>query len=158
MSNAINTRRKYTKEFKLKVVREYLEGQTLSQLSRLYGISTSTLGTWFTTFKDEVEDEVKEEIVETREEILEKALEGFDKREDVGEVVVKTVSSNCGTVVDKKTLELAEKDAEIERLSKIVDQQQDVIETLKSQLNAFGEKDKEILEVATTLLGLVYNR
>lgn len=158
MSNAINTRRKYTKEFKLKVVREYLEGQTLSQLSRLYGISTSTLGTWFTTFKDEVEAEVKSEVVETREEILEKALEGLDRREDVGEVVVATVSSTSGAVVDKKALELAEKDAEIERLNKIVDQQQNVIEMLKSQLNAFGEKDKEILEVATTLLRLVYNR
>ena len=146
MSNAINTRRKYTKEFKLKVVREYLEGQTLSQLSRLYGISTSTLGTWFTTFKEEVEDEVKLETVETREEILEKALEGIDKRDDIG--VIKD-----GLRDEKDELE-----AEIERLSKIVDQQQNVIEALKSQLNAFGEKDKEILEVATTLLGLVYNR
>lgn len=146
MSNAINTRRKYTKEFKLKVVREYLEGQTLSQLSRLYGISTSTLGTWFTLFKEEVEDEVKEEIVETREEILEKALEGFDRRDGV--VVIN----------DELKDEKDELEAEIERLNKIVDQQQNVIEMLKSQLNAFGEKDKEILEVATTLLGLVYNR
>lgn len=146
MSNAILPRRKYTKEFKLKVVREYLEGQTLSQLSRLYGISTSTLGTWFTTFKDEVEAEVKSEVVETREEILEKALEGFDRRDGV--VVI-----NDGLRDEKDELE-----AEIERLNKIVDQQQNVIEMLKSQLNAFGEKDKEILEVATTLLGLVYNR
>lgn len=146
MSNAINTRRKYTKEFKLKVVREYLEGQTLSQLSRLYGISTSTLGTWFTTFKDEVEAEVKEEIIETREEILEKALEGFDRRDGV--VVIN----------DELKDEKDELEAEIERLSKVVDQQQNVIEMLKSQLNDFGEKDKEILGVATTLLRLVYNR
>lgn len=146
MSNAINTRRKYTKEFKLKVVREYLEGQTLSQLSRLYGISTSTLGTWFTLFKEEVEDEVKPEVVETREEILEKALEGFDKRDDIG------------VIKDGLKDEKDELGAEIERLNKVVDQQQNVIEMLKSQLNAFGEKDKEILEVATTLLGLVYNR
>ena len=146
MSNAILPRRKYTKEFKLKVVREYLEGQTLSQLSRLYGISTSTLGTWFTLFKEEVEDEVKPEVVETREEILEKALEGFDKRDDIG------------VIKDGLKDEKDELGAEIERLNKVVDQQQNVIEMLKSQLNAFGEKDKEILEVATTLLGLVYNR
>lgn len=146
MSNAINTRRKYTKEFKLKVVREYLEGQTLSQLSRLYGISTSTLGTWFTLFKEEVEDEVKSEVVETREEILEKALEGFDRRDGVGVI-------NDGLKDEKDELE-----AEIDRLNKVVDQQQNVIEMLKSQLNDFGEKDKEILGVATTLLRLVYNR
>ena len=137
MSNIVNTRRKYTKEFKLKVVREYLGGQTLSQLSRLYGISTSTLGTWFTLFKEEVENEAKAEVFEAKE------LEAKVEFEEIKEEVVN---------------EKGELEAEIERLNKLIDQQQNVIDMLKSQLNTFGEKDKEILEVATTLLGLVYNR
>ena len=42
-----DTRRKYNKEFKLKVVREHVEGASLTELSKIYDIAPSTLGTWF---------------------------------------------------------------------------------------------------------------
>ena len=58
-----DTRRKYTKEFKVKVVKEHLEGASLTELSRMYGIAPSTIGTWFATLKAEVEQEVKEEEI-----------------------------------------------------------------------------------------------
>ena len=119
-----DTRRKYSKEFKLKVVKEHLEGSTLTELSRIYGIAPSTLGTWFATLKEEVKaDTVEDEIEvmidpdvweemeklrtrnkELEEEVVEKdkAIEGFIKKleelpndvKDVGSWVEKVEELN----------------------------------------------------------------
>lgn len=75
-----DTRRKYSKEFKLKVVKEHVQGQSLTELSKIYDIAPSTLGTWFATMKDEVEAELgKEEDIVVDTDIMEEVQDLKDK-------------------------------------------------------------------------------
>lgn len=54
---AKDSRRTYTKEFKISVVKEYRQGKTLSELAKKYTIPTSTLGTWLKVYENEVIEE-----------------------------------------------------------------------------------------------------
>lgn len=125
-----DTRRKYTREFKLKVVKEHLGGASLTELSKIYDIAPSTLGTWFSTMKEEasatLEEEKKAENISTRqlEELnnevttLKSLLETKDAEISRLNSLLSTLQSNYnGESIPTDTLELIEsKDREISRL------------------------------------------
>ena len=132
-----NSRRKYTKDFKLKVVKEHLEGASLTELSKMYGIAPSTIGTWLATLKDEVEVEEEEvltvvdpDIVAQLEELkaknleLEKRLE--EKNKDIQEL---TKLLNKGVNLEDVT----EKDRVIEEL-------EDQVKELHSKISVIREE------------------
>lgn len=123
-------RRKYSREFKLKVVKEHLEGSTLTELSRVYGIAPSTLGTWFATLKEEVEREVVEEEIEVM----------IDP--DVWEEMEKLRTRNM-----EVEEELLKKDKVIESLTKKVEEQPKNIE----EVSSWVDKVKELNEEKTKL-------
>lgn len=136
-----DTRRKYSKEFKLKVVKEHLEGSTLTELSRIYGIAPSTLGTWFATLKEEVKaDNVEDEIEvmidpdvweemeklrtrnkELEEEVVEKdkAIEGFIKKLEELPNDVKDVGSWVEKV-EELNEEVVRLEEEVKRLHSVI--------------------------------------
>lgn len=136
-----DTRRKYSKEFKLKVVKEHLEGSTLTELSRIYGIAPSTLGTWFATLKEEVKaDTVEDEIEvmidpdvweemeklrtrnkELEEEVVEKdkAIEGFIKKLEELPNDVKDVGSWVEKV-EELNEEVGRLEEEVKRLHSVI--------------------------------------
>lgn len=93
-------RRTYSKEFKFKVVKEHVEGLSLTELSKIYNIAPSTLGTWFANMKDEVEASIsREEDIVVDTDLLEEVQELKD-------------------VIEKLKTQLKERDLEIERLTK----------------------------------------
>lgn len=102
-------RRTYSKEFKLKVVKEHVEGLSLTELSRIYAIAPSTLGTWFANMKDEVEASINKESLNK---------ESLDKEDDiiVDTDLLEEVQGLKDTI-KKLMLQLTERDLEIERLT-----------------------------------------
>ena len=128
-----NSRRKYTKEFKLKVVKEHLEGSTLTELSKIYGIAPSTIGTWFATLKSEVEAGLEEEEVPTETFV------------EVGEV---EKFKEYVEILEKK---LDEKEAEIESLK---DQVEILPEDSRKLYKQLEEKDALINELEASVLEL----
>jgi transposase-like protein len=80
---------KYERTFKLKVVKEFMEGdQSLRQIARQFGISTSAVSIWFNKYSSDLTE--KEKIINvsmTEEEqsafdALQKQMEGLQKKLD----------------------------------------------------------------------------
>lgn len=100
-----DTRRKYSKEFKLKVVKEHVEGLSLTELSKIYDIAPSTLGTWFANMKDEVEASISKESLNKEDDIV----VDTDIMEEV---------QDLKDTIEKLNTQLKERDLEVERLTK----------------------------------------
>lgn len=78
-NNNVSSRRRYTPEFKISVVQEHLSGKTLTELSKKYLIPTSTLGTWTSQLRGEVENP-KDKIQELEDRIKD-LVDELDKRD-----------------------------------------------------------------------------
>lgn len=97
-----DSRRRYTKEFKESVVREHLEGKTLTELSTKYTIPVSTLGTWFSIMKDSVKRDMEKD------------------QESDAPTIPSEVYAEIGelkSIIENLKQEIHEKDKELEKLS-----------------------------------------
>lgn len=135
-----NSRRKYTKEFKLKVVKEHLEGSSLTELSKVYSIAPSTIGTWLATLKDEVEVNQEEEVLTVVDPDVIAQLEELKAR---------------NLELEKR---LEEKNKDIQELTKLlnkgvnledVTEKDRIIEELEDQVKELHSKISEVKEEAT---------
>lgn len=163
-----DTRRKYTQEFKEKVVREHIGGASLTELSKMYGIAPSTLGTWFSNLKDKLEAEVVEvmvdpEVVEELEEakakieILEMKLE--DRETEITRLNKKIkelpASGEVGGLLEKvdsltfendlKEKEIIKLEKEVQKLrTELAEVKEEAIREFKTLKEAIGILTKKI--------------
>ena len=128
-----DTRRKYSKEFKLKVVKEHVEGLSLTELSKIYDIAPSTLGTWFANMKDEVEASIsKEDDIVVDTDIMEEVQDLKD-------------------TIEKLNTQLKERDLEVERLTKKLEDLPKDGETWEDKVEDLSRENQELEEEVNKL-------
>lgn len=155
-----DTRRKYTREFKLDVVTQHKKGKTLTELSKKYGIAPSTLGTWFNTLSSEVQDLSTEDVVfdtdllaslnESREEVQELMTLVAKKDREISHlngILREYDDNNPMDLLEAKTTEIKRLEDEVRRLHEVIlmvkEEARREINTLKDAIIIMAKNHEE---------------